>query len=67
MTLRLTVGLAMTSVAFWFAGHRLLMLSRLGKVDVSEVLLRSVRRNGTDTSAPTTSRATARHPEGNLP
>jgi len=31
MTLRLTVGLAMTAVAFWLAGRRLLMLFRLGR------------------------------------
>jgi len=31
MALRLTIGLAMTAVAFWFAGRRLLMLYRLGR------------------------------------
>ena len=31
MTLRLIVGLAMTAVAFWFAGRRLVMLWRLGR------------------------------------
>jgi hypothetical protein len=31
VTLRLTVGLAMTAVAFWLAGRRLLMLYRLGR------------------------------------
>ena len=31
MTVRLTVGLAMTAVAFWLAGRRLLMLYRLGR------------------------------------
>ncbi len=32
MTLRLTIGLAMTAVAFWLAGRRLWMLYRLGRV-----------------------------------
>ena len=31
MTLRLTIGLTMTAVAFWLAGRRLWMLSRLGR------------------------------------
>ena len=31
MTLRLTIGLAMTAVAFWLAGRRLRMLYRLGR------------------------------------
>ena len=31
MTLRLIAGLAMTAVAFWFAGRRLFMLYRLGR------------------------------------
>ena len=31
MPLRLTIGLAMTAVAFWLAGRRLLMLYRLGR------------------------------------
>ncbi|MGZ4612675.1 MAG: hypothetical protein ACXV1K_05815, partial [Kineosporiaceae bacterium] len=30
MPYRLILGLAMTAVAFWFAGRRLLMLYRLG-------------------------------------
>jgi Fe-S oxidoreductase len=32
VTLRLTIGLAMTAVAFWLAGRRLWMLYRLGRV-----------------------------------
>jgi Fe-S oxidoreductase len=31
VTLRLTIGLTMTAVAFWLAGRRLWMLSRLGR------------------------------------